>query len=562
MIDSEQRRSSQQIALVVGVTLVAAWLRFVELGGKSLWFDEALFFWATQGDFDQVVKLNESVRASPPIYAFIIHVWSGLGDTEWWLRLPAWIAGVASVPMSYALARHFVPPGAALFSAVLVATSVRHLQFSQQVSEYGLAYLAATALLLAFARYRARPDRSRAITLAALTAISPLVHYGLGILVGALVLAYLIDVFADPSRRRPPASFAIVLIPMLAVGLVAWFALGVGSVVLLQDGPGSDDYLSRAYWDGSLVSLGRLAVGSTLDVFDYAHSVGGVVLVLCAAGIANIPRHRGEQWVTLVLLIALGATFTAALAGVYPYAGKRHVFFLLPLIYLVAATGVARLERIEPAPERRVLIGALVFLVSVSGLYDSIRFLRSDAPENMRPVAAVLRADRETTDAVYIYSPAVPAAHYYLSQQDAALRQELGARIGEWLPRLLPLELGPDDDPAAPNPTDADRAPLRFAPCPGGDCRRVPILGHDTLYTELERLDAALERAERSWLLFSHCRVDDCRNLLTRAARCAELEPVAEAAEVSLYLATPIPGCPSEAQPAQASSAEARRAIP
>jgi len=536
MNDPEQRRRVQHIALIAGLTLFAACLRLYELGGKSLWFDEALFFWATQADLEQVVALNASVRASPPLYSFVIHFWSALGDSEWWLRLPAWFAGVAAVPVSYLVARHFVPPGAALFGAMLVATSERHVEFSQRVGEYGFGYLAAAAVILAFARYRAKPEARQAIVVMVLAALAPLVQYGIGILVGALLLAFVIDAYLDPSRRGPPASIGIVLAPLAVAAAIAWFQLGVGEM-LASHGPGSDGYLSRAYWDGSIVSLVRLVAGSTFDIFDYSHSMGGVVLLLCVIGVANIPRHRGETWIALALAIALVGTLAAALLGLYPYAGKRHIFFLLPLIFLTASIGVARLQRIEPLAERRVLVGALAAIVALSGAYECLRYVRSDEPEHMRPVAAKLLRERAPEDAVYLYSPAVPAGHYYLSQADPALRRELGARAEEWLPRLVPLDL-------APHAQDAS-TPVRFAPCPDDDCDRVPHLGNETRRIEIDRLNATFGRAERVWMLLSHCREDDCERLMARAASCGALEKVSEASHVALYLALPSGACSS-----------------
>ncbi len=554
MSDPEQRRRIQQIAAVAALTLFAACLRLYQLDEKSLWFDEALFFWATQTDLGQIIALNGLVRASPPLYSFFIHFWSALGDSEWWLRLPAWIAGVASIPVSYLVARHFVPRGAALFGAMLVATSVRHVEFSQRVSEYGFGYLAAALVLLAFARYRAKPDRRHAVVLMVLAALAPLVQYGIGILIAALLLAYLLDAFTDPSRRGPPSSIAIVIVPLALAGAIAWFQLGVGEILDSQYGPGSDTYLSRAYWDGSLQSLVRLVAGSTLDIFEYAHPMGGILLVLCAVGVANIPRHRGENWAALALGIALAGTFVAALLGLYPYAGKRHAFFLLPLIFLSASIGVARLQRIEPLAERRVLLGALAAVVALAGAYESLRYVRSDEPEHMRPVVATLLRERAPEDAIFLYTPAVPAAHYYLSQHDPALRRALGTTATEWLPRLVPLDLDP-------RPGD-DTEEIRFAACPDDDCDRVPILGSETRRIEIDRLDAAFGRAERVWMLLSHCREDDCERLRARAASCGDLERVAAAPDVTLYRAVPSGACsgvtPALENPTQEDAPETR----
>ena len=96
--------------LVVALTLVAAALRLYHLGHKSLWLDEAICYWASQADLARIPHVNGSVRATPPLYTFLIHGVSRFGDSEAWLRAPAWLAGVAAVPASYA-ARTALPAG-------------------------------------------------------------------------------------------------------------------------------------------------------------------------------------------------------------------------------------------------------------------------------------------------------------------------------------------------------------------------------------------------------------------------------------------------------------------
>lgn len=501
------RTLARPLALLAGLTLLAAFLRGLGLGEKSLWLDEAICFWASQAELEYIVYANRLVRATPPLFTFAIHFWSQLGDSETWLRLPAFAAGVAAVPASYALARHFVTTGAALFGALLLATSVRHIELSRLLSEYAPAHLAAVLLLLAYARFRERPDVTRTLTLVAAMGVAPGLHYGVGLLMVALGILFLIELPAAPDRGRRLAAGAVVALPLAATGLLAWFWLDVGAMLMGDGAPGGTGYLKLSYWSGTLPSLVRLSVGNTLAIFTSSHPLGSLVLLLAVLGVADHRRGAAERWIALALLTGLAVTFAAALVHAYPYDGKRHVFFLWPLLFLAASSGFARIQRLEPLPERRVLATTLVALVALSGSYAGWRSDRSEGKEAMRPVADRLAEERQPDDALFVYSAALPAANYYTSRGDPELRDELTWSVTDWLP---PAALGVER-----GEIDSDRA----------------------------RLDAALAGAERVWILLSRCHRDECEQLLSHAARCAKIERVAARTSVRLLLAHPGPAC-------------------
>jgi uncharacterized membrane protein len=76
---------------------VAAVLRLFRLGSQSLWVDE-VFSWmsADIGKPWSLAHLLENVHG--PAYSLLLHVWGGIaGDSEWALRLPSAILGVALV---------------------------------------------------------------------------------------------------------------------------------------------------------------------------------------------------------------------------------------------------------------------------------------------------------------------------------------------------------------------------------------------------------------------------------------------------------------------------------
>jgi Dolichyl-phosphate-mannose-protein mannosyltransferase len=484
--------------LVAALTLVAGALRLYHLGYKSLWLDEAICYWASQADLAQIPRVNGSVRATPALYTFLIHAVSRLGDSEAWLRGPAWLAGTAAVPASYALGRRFLPVAPAAFVALLPTFAASQVDLSQRVSEYALGLLLATLICLAFARFIASPGWRTGLLVALLAALGAAVHYGLVLLVLGLDLAFLIELRGSRQPRRAFAAWAGVHLLLLLAALPALGRLGIGHL-LRAGGPGRDGYLATAYWDGSASSLGRLGLSQTLLLFDYAHPMGELLLLLVALGLLGSWREREGRRAATMLLSVFAVTLAAALAGLYPYSGRRHVFLLLPMIYVLAGLGFAWALRLEPAPKARLLALTLVALVSLGGLRGSLHELRTTEPEHLRPVVEALAAARRPGDGLYVYSWAGPSFRYYEQRYDAAA----GARSREDVARWLLAD----------------------------------VHGTDHRVRDTAALDAALAGSERTWLVFSHCQGSDCEPFVLRAAERAELETVATETDATLYLA-------------------------
>jgi hypothetical protein len=269
--------------------------------------------------------------------------------------------------------------------------------------------------------------------------------------------------------------------------------------LLRSGGVGRDGYLAKAYWDGSLTSLARLGVSRTLELFGYAHPMGELLLLLASVGLLGSWREPEGRRAATMLLAAFGVTLAAAVAGFYPYSARRHEFFLLPMIYLVAGLGFAHLARIAPARSARIVTLTLVALVSLGGLRHSLYRLSTTEPEHLRPVVEALAAARQPGDGLYVYSWATPVFRYYEQRHDAAAGARFREDLGEWL--------------------------------------HAAVRGSDHSARDAAALDATLAASARSWLVFSHCEDTRCEPLVRRAAGRAELETVEAESDATLYLA-------------------------
>jgi len=120
-----------------------------------------------------------------------------LSETEFALRFIPWLAGVASIPVVYFLARQFTGKIPAYVSAGLVALAPTQVRYSQELREYSLAFLLAALMILFFTRYLRENKIKDLIPMTVLMVIAVFTQYGLALLIIALNIIFLIQLFSE-----------------------------------------------------------------------------------------------------------------------------------------------------------------------------------------------------------------------------------------------------------------------------------------------------------------------------------------------------------------------------
>src|SRR2546430_13353950 len=134
-------RANQLWALTL-IVLLGAVLRFYGLDREPLWSDEAATL--RYAEMPQAWLWRDSFDTSPPLYYSLQRIWLAFGRSEVALRsLPA-VIGTATIPLVYMLGRALAGAWGGLASALLLATSALHVQFSQEARTYTLLMAAAT----------------------------------------------------------------------------------------------------------------------------------------------------------------------------------------------------------------------------------------------------------------------------------------------------------------------------------------------------------------------------------------------------------------------------------
>jgi len=220
-----------------GIIALAAVLRFVALGQKSLWLDEIMSV-----RLAQMPSVADTVRAvaaydvHPPLYPILHHLWMRLGGGDAFARIPSAVFGVAAVGLVYLLARRLLGERPALAAAALLAVSPYHIYYSQEARHYALVVLLTLGLNAAFLPLLEGPRApARAWAAYALVGAACLNTFLMTLLVVVVHAAlYLLHV---PLRRRNAAAGSAALAAM-GLSLVPWLPV-------LRRGMARMDWIAR-----------------------------------------------------------------------------------------------------------------------------------------------------------------------------------------------------------------------------------------------------------------------------------------------------------------------------
>ncbi|HEY8303076.1 MAG TPA: glycosyltransferase family 39 protein, partial [Solirubrobacteraceae bacterium] len=164
---------------LLALTTLAAVLRLATLGSQSLWYDEAFtsvhVFRA--GLVTTLSNVTHSENTPPLWYVLQWGVTRVLGDGAVALRLLSAFAGIATVPVAWAIGGELAGRRAAPVTAALVAVNPLLVWYSQEARAYGLFVLMASLALLCFVRALHRPSARRSAAFAVTASLALLTHY-------------------------------------------------------------------------------------------------------------------------------------------------------------------------------------------------------------------------------------------------------------------------------------------------------------------------------------------------------------------------------------------------
>jgi hypothetical protein len=403
------------VALLIVVLALA--LRFWDINARALWFDEASEYWVATSSLAELPASVREGSGDPPLYSFLLHVWSRVGTGEIWLRSLSVIFSVAGLVGVMVFAHGLGGWTAAGCAGTLAALSAADIRYAQEVGQYALAPAAVAWSLVALWRL-AHGGGWRWIIAWAGCALAASYAYYAAVFTVMVPFACVVaeSVLRRDRHRRRTTGTALVLYVIGVLPLVLYFLPAQLSRVVESGGvhasaaPGGA--LAGAWrWIAAVLAFQFTGWPDT-RVPAAVPLIAALVLIVLAAR----TQRRALAW-----LVSSWAVYGASdAAGVFPH-GFRWGMILFPLVTAVTGAGVAGLLR---APRARwmafALFAALVAASAASLPHRTLRDRLDPAQrwswpetEDMRVVASFWREHRVETQPTYVYYGAAPAFAYY-----------------------------------------------------------------------------------------------------------------------------------------------------
>lgn len=134
------RSSIRNHLLLIVIFLVGLALRIYDLGSESIWYDEAISIAVAKlGLIDQISWSYLQNDNNPLLYYELLHFWVWIfGDSELVVRVPSALFGSFSILAIYMVGRLTFNKKVGLIAALILATSVFHIKYSQEARAYSL----------------------------------------------------------------------------------------------------------------------------------------------------------------------------------------------------------------------------------------------------------------------------------------------------------------------------------------------------------------------------------------------------------------------------------------
>jgi mannosyltransferase len=134
--------------------LVGAILRLYSLGDESLWLDEAITVSVARNmGWWELLTQFPLVDPHPPLYYAVVWLWVTVGGaSEWAVRFPSVVAGVAAIALLYGLTDRLFDRWTAGLAATFLAVSPFQIWYAQEARMYALTAALAVASMYALVR--------------------------------------------------------------------------------------------------------------------------------------------------------------------------------------------------------------------------------------------------------------------------------------------------------------------------------------------------------------------------------------------------------------------------
>lgn len=340
--------------LIMVLVVLAAIIRFWQLGTECLWIDEAWSYFVSQ----QPWHLIPFMDVHPPVYYWFMKAWlslPGMFHDESQIRMISAIFGVITIPLVYRLGKRIGNDFVGILAAFMMTFSTFAIYYSQEARQYAIVTFFFCLFLFVYLEAIERKNWKIWALAGGLAALCMYTHWFLFFPIGATVFHALY------FNRKEVSN--------LFVYIAAIFTLMIPAIPMLDKA-----FYTKTVLEGSnlLDGLhGMDIITSTLTLAGQNIEILGAILALLAVyGWFSTWNPRGDRDSISMLIAFLFVVQTIAmiLLAEYVVVFPRYFVFLLPLYYILIAIGLIKMVT-STTEDRTIIAIILVLFVAVFGAF-------------------------------------------------------------------------------------------------------------------------------------------------------------------------------------------------
>jgi hypothetical protein len=346
-------------SLMLSLTIVSGIALRILFINRTIRYDEAFTVLDFASKPFYVGLILYTVPNNHILHTLLVH-WAILlfGTAEWAIRIPAFVAGVLLVPLTYEFARKFVSPTAGFLAAAFTATSSILIEYS--INARGYTMICAFALAVAICAIEIRKQVSP-FWCALFAFFMILGFWTIPIFLFSVggPLAWLIWESFDHGRRYRRLFWKRILITIALAGICT---ICLYTPVIALNGPAAlvaNKYVSSHAWP--VLLKGNWPVLKTAFHEEWMRDLGTLLpIAMCFAALLGIAVCRDMR---RFVLVTLGWAVSLLLVFRFvPF--PRNWLMYLPIFYSAVASGAAWiLEHSIPSSARKLSVLAAVLLI-------------------------------------------------------------------------------------------------------------------------------------------------------------------------------------------------------
>lgn len=428
--------------LLIIITVIAAFLRFYQIGKLSLWTDEIITMRYINHNLKDMFQIIWPKEMNMSLYYLIASYWVQIfpNASEGTFRTISAIFSIASIPIVFFLGRTIgtdrrKATTIGLVSAFIISLNAYHIQFAQELRSYSLVFLLATFSTLLLIKAIEKPKSvMRWIGYIVVSAAALYSHIFVVFLLAAHVLS-LTTLLRTDSRHFLPLKIIIgsgIAISVLAIPLlVATFSSGASGLSWIK----SQSFNIKDF----VIEL----TGSQGKLLYIAYILTSIIGFLGER--AWLQKDIIKRWTFILIASCLFLpviTLFVISKTITPLFVNRYLFFVLPYLTIFSAIGIVNLINFRWKIFKLAGILALLLTIGLSVETDK-HFFETFKKEDWRGVSQFMTTNCSDEKDLRLYYVTWVEGYtsYYnsaLKPQNKSLEQALNNSNSNKIVELIP----------------------------------------------------------------------------------------------------------------------------